>query len=823
MPYKDRNQYTADVTNVQDGEHIQQSVSNRPHTQLIINSDVLASSLNADRMFFVIAPSVAWNRSTLEFWWWDDIVITFLNESISVGIGGAYEHVITGGTATFGVNDEILYIKLSRTNNETYTSADIHSCHNAQTLQALIAAEDDQGERFLYFIVAMRGRGGLGTDFDYLTLWDGTILPAGTEFSDFTTLKLAGINFFYASLEAHHYLNRNSVQDRNIILSGGGALSWDGTNLTTTQDLNFHLANNPDGVLVTIQAGTFPAIGPGQSYRITMNRDDGNIFPAASVIVINMPASHGISTPSDDRLLIAYCDGESRLYLRNGDVIHPGMNVTLGGLSQGIRWVYTGSGNGNPIFDIDEEFNVNGNGNIIPASATPEFLTGGTELFVWVNGILRSEGRYRAGLEDSEDYDEPAPAGEPSSIITWTSSHIPDENDKIVIAVGLANPSISLPDFDTISVTAGDGTPIGSLPLVDGEVREDDTSDPSITLATPGDSRLEISVSDNIKDPVYGRCRHIEPLGTVFNGAIAAFEHRPRIFYGGWHQFLDVTAGTIALPLTPNWDRWIVARNWHHTWLPIFNSASHIDSEWPNYPGPIYVYVVHSFAGAHDCPFTLRISGLPPAPHHAGSYSWLGHPTSKLYIYIGSFIALGVDGSPPSSVIPFDTLGDEIIFQGGHKISSELFRTEEFSGSQPSSSTNFLVFDSNTILPMTASGVILQGKFVYDAKAHADNGGNDPVGLTFYSYRTGPSVGFSPSPINDDQDVWCVQTPYNTTEEELSRMFTFGPVTVPINDQDIGITDPTVGVVVSDYWSRFDIVLHGYVERSASPRIEYPY
>lgn len=814
MAFKDQGQFSADGEYVVDGEHVEDSISNRPHEQLSTNTDHLASAFNADRNLRMTGGgTMQYARAgTAGTWTWgSDIHLHTVNEEISgADIGGASEHDISAGNINIPANHQIVYLLVDRQLNHTaagvgaYASGDMGTCQTWADLKALIEAHATQRDRFQYVVLACREQDAIGTDNDNITLLDGRRI-----LHDQSIQNAGATDTQYTQQTETDDLTNRSNQDRNLHLVGGGIISWGGpgNGLAFDGDLVLYM---PTDNLHTIPVASSPLanITNDEVYVVDLTRTDATNTNPTAVAVHNRNDAVNVVKEDDNLFILAYCGNDNRLYLADGTVLEPGYQGVLGGLAQGVRWIYTGPGTSVAAYDFTAQ------GQVHPALSTPEYIVGGTELMVWVNGSLRSEGTYRdpAGAAGA-DYDETGVAGSDSTTITFTAGNIPNPSDKVVAAVGVSNPfTAGLIPYLEAADSAGTQIGVDVLLNAGAQLRQD--ADETIILGAPAANQLDIEVGGFIADPVRLRCRHTGGGGTIIDGALKLFGHRPTVHYDdtpGSTTNIMVSPGEVCVPITAARETWYAARSYHATFHDTTVLASWLTGAYPGaYPAIVYVYAFCS-AGVtyHDGSFDVGFCTTPPVQLPMSEQDWLSHPTVQDAVFIGSVLCTGPGGSgEPTSVIPFDRVGDDVIFRPGNIVANNLYDQVTAGAAGPGAAP----LGSVGYVPITATGAIFHGEYTLDWAAW-QIAGSLPEGITLAAGLTGP-VGGSATVMNDDQDAWFLVQPLDSGAPPVvpTGLFTFGPCKIPTNNYAAGVAPPATSVGWTNSVFFINILLKGYTE-----------
>lgn len=799
--------------NIVNGEDVEASIANRPHEQAFTNTDHLASVLNADRNTVITGGgTITWDAGTETLTFGGTIYIGTPNENISTGVGGAVNHVIVAGSLDFGAGGTktIAALKMSRTSEPTYTMGDVDLFTDMSALEAQISGESDDVSRFDYIILAVREAQSLPPNpNDHIILWDGRRVRDGESITN-----SGATDSQYAQESDYQALRLRDNQDRNTFLLGGGILTWEGTTYGLKCTQSFYI-NMPENVLMEISAATLPAIDNDECYIINiggipaLDRTDDN---TTVVSVVARTLTHAdLDEDDDDLLVLAVCKG-SRLHLMDGTVIEAGFRGKLGGLAQGVKWIYSGPGTGLASYD----FSAVGGSTIQPPGATPEFYPGGAELMVFVNGVRYLEGRYThpSGATNA-DYDEPADTTNPYTSITWTPSGrpIPGPSDWVVAFVGLATPNMGPLGIDQLKLAQSDGTVIESLDFSSEDLREDDSTNPTVSFASIG-TGAEVSVGGVIADPVSGRRAG---AGGVIHGALLAYAQRPQLFRDhadstgtGGSVFGWLSPGELPLPLTSSRDTWIVHRAWSPLSLDFRSGAGAVSSS----GNMVYVYIDGS-GTSHDTSLTsgmIKYSSTPPDTAVDTDARWMAHPTNLHWVYVGCAFVHAI-GGVPTHLAYFDRSGDSVLYGAGDQVNV----LNDSTGWGAAGGQIGPVSLSDRV-PRVAHSAILQVQFDVDMTAYTGAGGTDITGVAFYNDQSnalGVIPGTFPSDMGDAHDVQYLVQPNSdgASSPSATKRYAYAPFTLPVNDLGAGDTaDPTFHVWVGPYLDSIKVNVVGFVE-----------
>lgn len=162
-------------------------------------------------------------------------------------------------------------------------------------------------------------------------------------------------------------------EDRNVLLTDGGLITWTGSQIEFTEDLKLSINSKVAGGSPTvINLGSLIKTVPNnESWYVVINRNSGTVV--SSIVSATLPA---VTSADQEVFLIAKHvnanDGTERLYWRNGMALNAGQTVRLGA---------SGSGDGPGLGDdlITTQFR---------ASFTDEFNEGPTAVLSAVNPTL---------------------------------------------------------------------------------------------------------------------------------------------------------------------------------------------------------------------------------------------------------------------------------------------------------------------------------------------------------------------------------------------------------------------------------------------------
>lgn len=148
---------------------------------------------------------------------------------------------------------------------------------------------------------------------------------------------------FVRSMDASAYASR---EDRNIIFTGGGPVSWDSGNGELTFGSFLRIVSPISGFSWQIEAGTYGEISDGQVVYVQINR--------GTLTNINVTPVIGNSVPSSDDALIVAVRIGSYLYFRNGIALSDGSSVPnigsgAGGSGGSLGGDVTGSASSNTV------------------------------------------------------------------------------------------------------------------------------------------------------------------------------------------------------------------------------------------------------------------------------------------------------------------------------------------------------------------------------------------------------------------------------------------------------------------------------------------
>ena len=130
-------------------------------------------------------------------------------------------------------------------------------------------------------------------------------------------------------------------ENNNVLLTDGGLITWTGTQVLFTENLNLVINSHVSGASPTIISlgSSTQTLANGSMLIATVNRSGGS---AVMSVVTTMPA---VSNANEDVWLIAKRidagDGTQRIYFRNGMALNAGQTARLGASGSG-----SGSGSG---------------------------------------------------------------------------------------------------------------------------------------------------------------------------------------------------------------------------------------------------------------------------------------------------------------------------------------------------------------------------------------------------------------------------------------------------------------------------------------------
>lgn len=806
--FKDRSKILATATNIVNGEDVESVVANRPHDQAFSNTDLLALSLNADRNMIVRGGfNTSWTSGSRKLAFSSTFIIELPNEEISPGVGGATTHIFNsvGDSITFGALEQVAAVKLSRTTNSSRAPAawGIEFFNTMALYRDAIhtSATADQDYRFTYFLICALDISALGVETGNVILWDGSVLRDG-----FSRTNSGSTDSQYAQQSDYYALRIRENQDRNLHLVGGGTLEWAGPADYLHITSSLYLIST-HGIRYEISAASLAAlpIGVGECYYIlAMNRADDAVGPA--VLARTTWSGVSMDKTANDFIVIGYVNTDNRLYLMDGTVMPAGSTMILGGLAQGLRWMYTASdgvGGAAPVaYDFATEVTVT---SLLPVGANPEYRVGGCELQVFVNGKRQTEGIYCD--PGGGDYEEVGAVGTLSTTINWVGSHVPDANDRIVAFVGLAVPNLGYAPAMLSFETSG-GAPIGTIDLTVDAINEDALY-PTVAL-TPSGANMQVSVGEIIADPVMG----LRAQGTAVTfGALRVFGSRPQVHWYsvGTNDTVMISPGEIALPFSTAQESWVMFRLWQPL-LKVVSTTTLADST----RGIIYFYMENDSYIQHDSSIAAAFvhdDALPPVQNISAIGTWLAHPTHANWIYIGC-----VPGyRPPAGVTliqPFTRIGDRVrILDCSNDY--EVLSDDNGGGGWGAVGGTRVGVTLADFVPKTAQAVTIAPNFFIDMTAYVGAGTNLLTGLAFYSFSSTMPVAFPASLNNIDYDVRLLENPNYAAAVIATqyKFFGYAPFDLPINDHILNIPqDPTFSVWIGPWLA--EVILHavGWVE-----------
>ncbi len=231
-------------------------------------------------------------------------------------IGTATTNVITSVAAiVLGASGGVSYVKLDRTVN----GASLTPAYAASIIafNALVTADAD---RMDYQIIAYR-------DGNDLVLWDGRRVKTGE--------SLTGNGFTdtqYGQQTELTSVHDNQKENLNIILTGGGWLTWDVATETLSWDEEFILTYPMVAGDNTIAAGS-QVVESGRFWYAQLQRKPGSSLAATESTVAD-----GSLPDADTSCILAFHNpNDGRLYLRDGTTLGDGDRRRLGRVRQRRR------------------------------------------------------------------------------------------------------------------------------------------------------------------------------------------------------------------------------------------------------------------------------------------------------------------------------------------------------------------------------------------------------------------------------------------------------------------------------------------------------
>jgi len=160
-----------------------------------------------------------------------------------------------------------------------------------------------------------------------------------------------------------------SVEDRNLILFGGGTVGWSGGVLSWSEDLHFWTPST--GALQTLAAGSVSLVA-GQAAYVTLTRGAGR--------TVTLTLSTGTTiTVGTGQTVLVFSYGE-KAYLRTGQVLTDGEEVSLDTQTQRR--------------DQSDQFTLDNTTWEFELTYTPHELS---DTHVYMNGVLLSSGYALSG------------------------------------------------------------------------------------------------------------------------------------------------------------------------------------------------------------------------------------------------------------------------------------------------------------------------------------------------------------------------------------------------------------------------------------------
>ena len=806
--FKDKTKILATAINIANGEDVEEVVANRPHDQAFSNTDLLALSLNADRNILVRGGfNVSWTYGSRKLAFSSSFIIEFPNEEISPGVGGATTHVFNsvGDSIIFGALEQIAAVKLSRTTN----SNRVHAVWSIEFFNTMALYRDaihasaiaDQDHRFSYFLICAVDVSAAGVETGNVVLWDGTVLRNG-----FSRANSGSTDSQYAQQSDYYALRIRENQDRNLRLIGGGTLEWAGPADFLHITSSLYLIST-HGIRYEITAASLAAlpIGVGECYYIqAISRADDAVGPA--VVARTTWSGVAMNKTYDDFIVIGYVNSDNRLYLMDGTVMPAGSTMILGGLAQGLRWMYTasvGPGGAAPVlYDFSTAPTMT---SLLPVGANPEYRVGGCELQIFVNGKRQTEGIYCD--PGGGDYEEVGAVGTLSTSINWVGAHIPDANDRVEAFVGLAVPNLgyapAMLSFETIG-----GAPIGTIDLTVDAINEDALF-PTVTL-TPSGANMQVAVGEILAGPVTG----LRAQGTAVTfGALRVFGGRPQVHWysTGTNDAVMISPGEIALPFSTAQESWVMFRLWE----PIIKTVSTTTLA-DSTRGFIYFYMENDSYIQHDSAITVAFihdDALPPVQNISAVGTWLVHPGNANWIYIGCCPGY----RPPAGVTlvqPFTRIGDRVRILDG-SADYEVLDDDNGGGGFGAPGGAVVGVTLADFVPKTAQAAILTTNFVIDMTAYVAAGTNVVTGAAFYSFSSTMPGAFPASQTAIDYDTRFLEHPNYAAAVIATQYKAYGypPFELPINDHVLNIPqDPTFSLWVGPFVFEIVVDVVGWVE-----------
>lgn len=445
--------------------------------------DDMTGSVSNDMNIFVTGGSATWNSSTKIFTHGNLELVQPFN---------TYNYTIAGGSVT-GVEDgECIYVTLTRDSGDT-----------ALTFSKAAAGSVPGGQNSFVFAVRVgerlwvRGHGEFETD-ETRELGDGTtqailgrlgmINDRDTD-SHFTNTTFIGVGDTIPTAISKHDLNLEYlVRDRNILLHGGGNVSWnvsggDGT-FGFDADLTLTVPSVGD---VTINATSVNPVADKEVVYLSFMRTGSDYTTTlASADSATLPLENG----ETDKFILGYRNG-NEFILRSGDIFVDGESKPLGTGGAGlvtyqnmslfassdndVSWDAT-SGAVDTTGDVIIHFPWESFSNVIPSTEFPFTLSAdGKKAYV----VLDRSGQANLTIVDDVDtipisYSQPDVlliAERVGNAIYLFGSHRYNDGDIRRVGEGFVAGEI----YDEVAVVTGTTTDVVTLPN-GGEHGSDDVT-----------------------------------------------------------------------------------------------------------------------------------------------------------------------------------------------------------------------------------------------------------------------------------------------------------------------------------------------------------
>lgn len=407
--------------------------TNRPLGQLAENDDALLDVVQAHRQrFFTHTGDVSWASGSLSFA--SDLTIRMVHE-----LGGAVTNVIAVASSPVAIAaGGVAYVQLDRG-----TDAAVLPVLTAATLAAFLAAITGSADRLDFQIIAYRQAGNV-------ILWDGRRLRDGE------TLSNAGYtDTQYGQQTELTAVHENQKENLNLILAGGGSITYDAGADTMAWDASFFwqmAASAGDNFLDTSSSPL--TILAGQVAYVTLTRDPGSSVDISGTLTV---VNDNALPDTDDVYVLAYRDStDDRLYLGDGTSLSDGDTVLLGGIRSGLQWMYKSAGTGSQTTDFTA-------GGSFPSR---KYQVGTGELMVYRNGVKAkaagdptspvfwSGGTHPAGalsgsLDDDDEYVEADDGDGTGTYVIWLrDDDAAPSGESPIHAYGTHVPPFSYPTSD---------------------------------------------------------------------------------------------------------------------------------------------------------------------------------------------------------------------------------------------------------------------------------------------------------------------------------------------------------------------------------------